>query len=283
MSANNNINLCNHSLAVMHTQLDMVFWGAKPDLYQSAIQDITNNTNQLELILSRYHPKSELYLLNQDAYSKWIQVSDALWDAISMGWKYNTLTHGYFDISLGTLFHHHKENNAITCHPSGSFSDRIVLDKPNKSIRFQQQDVSIDFGGMGKGMALSMIDSLLNKYRIHNAFISFGGSSILTRGSHPHGDYWPFSLAEQEKNHKIWQLNNDSLSISCSHRKINNGIATHIINPNKHNIIKNKKTAIVQSENPVDAEILSTTLLASPIEEHQDIVKNFNDISYCII
>jgi thiamine biosynthesis lipoprotein ApbE len=57
--------------------------------------------------------------------------------------------------------------------------DLIDIDEYNNSIHFLHPSVSLDFGGFGKGLALDKASIILDDFGVQNAFISFGGSSIL--------------------------------------------------------------------------------------------------------
>jgi hypothetical protein len=84
-------------------------------------------------------------------------------------------------------------------------------------VPFRNEVVQVDFGGFGKGYALERIRKLLLSHGILNAFISFGESSVLALGNHPHGTGWKAGV-----NHQMitgnslfsFDLQNESLSTS---------------------------------------------------------------------
>jgi len=181
---------------------------------------------------------------------------------------------------LGSVFHHLKSGENPNYTTTERFSDRVFIDSANQTVQFLQPNVSLDFGGVGKGFAIQSISKIIENHQIENTFISFGGSSILTRGHHPHGDYWPFTLAEHQEH--VWKLNNDCLSISCLHRKVSGKNAAHIVNPFSSEMSVSEKTVVVQTPNPVDAEVLSTALIAAPETEHAKILDYFKPVNYII-
>jgi len=265
----------------MNTQLDVVFWGGEHSTYELAFQKIVQELEEIELTISRYNSNSELFKVNQLGFPSGISVGDRLMRAAILAAACYEKTNGYFDISLGTAFHELKNGRNYVFAKNDGFFHRVILDVANQTLKFLKPDVSLDFGGMGKGMALKAIGAIIDGHCIKNAFISFGGSSILTRGTHPHGDYWPFSLADYPE--QVWKLNNDCLSISSAHRKVSDNSINHILNPfNSQSVIPNK-TAVVQSQNPIDAEVLSTALIAAPEEEHSNILANFSAVNAIIL
>ncbi|PKQ64251.1 hypothetical protein BZG02_05360 [Labilibaculum filiforme] len=213
----------------------------------------------LESMLSRYDQDAEVYNLNQQAAKSAVQISEKLFSYIKQSILYSQKTNGYFNIGYEA---------------TGSFgmelSDQLILDNEQKTVQYASEEVLLDFGGIGKGIALSEIALFLEKERIANAFISFGESSILTRGRHPYGDYWPLALEDGATNLK---LNNSSISISGFHASEE---ISHVVNPKIGAFKHRLKQVQVQLDCPIDAEVLSTTLLIAPELEQQQIINRFN-------
>jgi thiamine biosynthesis lipoprotein ApbE len=264
----------------MNTRLDVLFWGDEQLTFENVFQQIVASVNEVELTCSRYHEDSELYSLNTKGHVTPIKVSDHLMNAVLLCAVYYEQTTGYFDISLGTQFNQLKSGEDIT--PGvGSFSDRVTFDTEKHTIHLLHPDVLLDFGGIGKGMALKVVADIIDRQHIENAFVSFGESSILTRGRHPHGDYWPFGLANFAEYQ--WKLTNDSLSISSRYRMVSDGKKAHILNPFLPEVPDVEKTVVIQANDPVQAEALSTALIAAPEVEHPGILANFRTAKPTII
>jgi FAD:protein FMN transferase len=276
------INLFHQSVFAMNTQLDVVFWGNDASVYEPAYQTLLAEVENLENTISRYRPDAELYRLNQSALNNFVEVSETLWDTIVQCVNYHELTKGYFNVALGKVFQDIKSGQEPQTVIDEPIFKLIAFDEKCHAICFLHADVLLDFGGMGKGMALNKIGSIIDDFQISNAFISFGGSSVLTRGSHPYGNYWPFGLAGDDQGSKEWRLNNDSISVSKTTRQIGQKIETHIVDPTTLQAVFSMKTAVVQAKNPIHAEILSTALLASPSDVHDALVRNFEVINHLI-
>lgn len=264
----------------MNTQLDLLFWGGQLSLFETAYQEIFQRIIEIESIISCYNHNSELYNINNTASKKPIKSSIKLLNYINMAKNYHKLTHGYFNISLGRAYHNLKSNGKVETNALATNIDSILIDSTNLTIQYLSPEIQLDFGGIGKGIALDAAAETIDKYNIENAFLSFGGSSILTRGSHPHGTYWPFSL--KEKPFEVWKLNNTAMAVSSSYRKIGNESFPHIINPFTGEKAKNS-TVVVQIDNAIDAEVLATALVAAPMDDHQKLIANFKHPQYSIV
>jgi thiamine biosynthesis lipoprotein ApbE len=269
------------SVFAMNTCLDVLFWGNDQLAFENAFQKIVDSVEKIELTISRYNEDSELFRLNKHGYPHPFKVSDRLMGLINVGATFFRQSNGYFNISLGHQFHQLKNGEKVELPSSVKFEDRVAIDPGNRTVQFLQPNISLDFGGMGKGVATKAIAEIIGNHGIKNAFINFGGSSILTRGSHPHGDYWPFSLAGQH--HSVWKLNNDCLSISSLHRDVLGQKTIHVLNPFNAGLEITARIVVVQSENPIEAEVLSTALIAAPETEHSKISPNFKTAEYTII
>lgn len=259
---------------LMNTSLDIIVWGVNQELADSVFDRIIKLVVELEMILSRFNPKSETFHVNQNAWKQPVRISALLAKLIQIGVDSYHLSKGYFNIFAG--------NNYKVEDPS---CEKVLLEFPlpdislsvenkNECVKFLNEHISLDFGGIGKGFALDQVSKILEQMAINNAFISFGGSSVLTRGHHPHGKTWPFSFQDEGIMDDVWHLNDDVVSISSNRGLRKNTL--HIIRPKGGKPGGGIHTAAVRCDSATDAEVLSTALVASSSEEHEGIVGAFN-------
>jgi len=240
----------------MNTRMDVIMWGQEMPVLEEVFLIIQQKTAEIEGILSRFDTNAETHKINQQAGTRAVVASDFLFDTLNECLSLSTLTNGYFNISY------------LTCKSTGT----IQLDPKRNTIQFSCSNTKIDFGAIGKGIALKSIATILENSEVKNAFVSFGDSSILTRGKHPHGDYWPVGFQPQFRINETLRLNNGCLSVSGLH----NGKA-HIYNPITGEKCAENKAIGVVCDNPVVAEALSTALIVAPREQHAEILRRFGD------
>lgn len=244
----------------MNSRLDVVLWSNDQSidfhLLFNAVEGIVKN---IENILSKYDTGAEVYSLNENAAESAVQISTKLFAYIEDCIRFHDQTNGYFNIGY-----------EATSTTGLKLADQLILDLTRRTIEYTSEEVELDFGGIGKGIALSEIALFLKKEKVANAFISFGGSSILTKGKHPYGDYWPLTL-DDGKNKKLC-LNDSAISISGFH---GDNQTNHVANPTTGEFEHRLQQVQVQLNCPIKAEVLSTALLVASESEQEDIISRF--------
>ncbi|MDZ7264199.1 MAG: FAD:protein FMN transferase [candidate division KSB1 bacterium] len=252
----------------MHTRFEVVWWGVDKSSSLALFEEIRSLLDWMERQISCHDPQSQLYRLNRLARDRAVPVSDDLFQVLKTVEDYRERTLGCFDPNF--------------LHPPNAQQTgaRLIFDNSSKSIRFNDPATQLDLGAVGKGLALEKINNDILRNNVEHAFISFGESSILTRGRHPIGDYWPLGLSDMHQPGKTlyaMKLTNHSVSVSSTRKKTADGKAGtyHIYHPYHGKLIQQDKMVMVKSTSPVEAEVLSTALLVADADLQQQILKNF--------
>jgi thiamine biosynthesis lipoprotein len=244
------------TFASMHSILDMIFPGLTEQAANDLFKKIQSEAHVLENLLSDYDPSAETCILNEKARHQWVPVSDRLWDIMTECRHYHDLTKGYFDIGSGW----HKKAFSGTTGSSVTGMRLLETDERQRRIRFAAPEIALDFGAIGKGLLLRETDKLLTQNGVESCFISFGGSSILTRGHHPHGNHWPVAFRSPSDLNPVFQMNDDFASFSQGIPDGMNATAD-IVNPYTNQTEGNFRISGVQADCPVIAEVFSTVLI----------------------
>lgn len=260
-----------NSCFAMHTRFEAVLCDLEEEDADVVFFKLREKLSHAEHLLSAYDPEAEVYQLNAEAYEKEAPVSRALWDLLVLGKELYDRSLGYFDLGVWRQAHAGKYKNQVEGRPAGSGIGHVLLNEEERKVRFEEP-VAIDTGGMGKGFGLNMLTPILHQYNVRNAFLSFGGSSILTRGRHPHGDHWPFRLKAGET---VFQLRGDCVSTSETKTERNGEARYHVYNPKTGALVRRHWLAAVQHRDPLEAEVLSTALLCAEEPEYEALIGNF--------
>ena len=258
------------TFASMHSVMDMIFPGLTDQATDALFKKIWSEARVLEHLLSDYDPSAEACILNDMAQHQWAPVSDRLWDILTECRHYHVLTGGYFDIGSGWR----KKTLSGTTGAPVTGVRLLETDERQRRIRFAAPEIALDFGAIGKGLLLRETDKLLTEYGVENCFISFGGSSILTRGRHPHGNHWPVDFRSPMGMNPVFEMKDDFASFSQGTPEGFNATA-HIVNPYTNRTGGNMRISGVQAGCPVVAEVLSTVLILTSQDEANAMISGF--------
>ena len=240
---------------VMGTRFDIVLLGKDEKLASVIWNDVRQELIRLDKMLNKFDDTSKISMINKQAFLHPVVVHPELFQILTDCRIYHERTKGLFDISLKDF-------------------SKVVLSESDCSVSFLSSDISLDLGAYAKGHALKVIWAKLMKENVLHAFVSFGDSSILGIGNHPYGDSWKVSITNPfEENEVLGEidLKNTSLSTSGNSPSYTN----HIVRPDSGQKNNERKLVCVVSGNPVDAEVLSTTLMVATDQEQQQILQNF--------
>ncbi len=243
-----------HTFATMNTRLSVLVPGLAQREGERLARALSAALQAQEQTMSRFRPDAELFAVNVQAANGPVGVSRSLWSVMMACADHWRRTDGAFDITCASL--DGPEGRA-------TFGD-VRLDARHRSVAFARRGLALDLGAIGKGVALRRVDQLLRRWRIAHALVSFGESSILTLGPRPCGGDWMIALdvpPTQDGPAPVVSIRDGSLSTSGQAP----GRAP-IIDPATAHAAPEGRLVSVACKCPIDAEVLSTALLARPAQ-----------------
>lgn len=244
---------------VMGTRLEIIVPDADPGVVGPLWERLRAETVELSRRLTRFEPGSEVSLLNAAPGGE-LEVSETLFAIISEAFEYRRRTCGLFDVALGGV---------LELVPGGRvrIGERTRPDLPR-----------IDFGGFAKGLVLSRFRKELEAAGVRDAFVNFGGSTLLAMGSQPGGDCWRISAPDPFSGETVavFDLRDETLSTSGN----TPGYSGHIFSPLTGEACRERRMVCVVSPDPLDAEVLSTSLMMADGEQREMIRKEFPDARF---
>jgi len=227
---------------LMGTRLDALLFGSDEQSLERVWNDVERELGRIEKMLNRFDKESEVAKVNDDAQFSSVRLSDELWDIMLDCRRYFELTEGCFDITLNDF-------------------GKVAFIEESKSVRFDKYGLSLDFGGYAKGYALRVAGKAFKEAGISRALVNFGNSSVLALGSHPYGDSWSVSIEDPYRQTAVATLKLCDTAMSVSGNTPSN--PQHIVNPATSELVGGYVMVAVESEDPVDAEVLTTAWIAS--------------------
>ncbi len=238
---------------VMGTRLEALIVHSDKDMLSGLWQDMVSLLEAMDRIFDRFVPESEVSGINARSQAA-VDISPVMEDALRLCLDYYDRTMHLFDVAIG------------------NFSDISVC--PGKAV-FRNPSARLDFGGFAKGYALRSVRRLLVENGVTDAFIDFGGSSIIGMGHHPYGDCWRVGLDSPWSGARLrdFSLMDTSLSTSGNTRFYSG----HIVNPMTGASNRKRMVATAVAEDPLDAEVLSTVWMIADREQMRQISERFGE------
>jgi FAD:protein FMN transferase len=183
-----------HSVDAMGSAFALVLWGSQVADLESVACAADAEIRRIEKLLSAFDPESEVSHVNRRAAAEYVQVSGELFEILYFCLRYHHLSEGAFDISVGALVKTWGFSRGHGRLPApGQIAEalertgsrHVILDHASKSVRFARQGLSLDFGGIGKGIAVDRAAAMLRAGGCRSALIAASGSSILALGTPP--------------------------------------------------------------------------------------------------
>jgi len=268
----------------MGTRFDMVLTQVEENQAKEVSQLIRTEITGTEKQISCHDPESQVFIINSSAHISPFALDEQLWNIFRSAAAYHERTGGLFDISMKPLKDLWSENQGIIPESISALTgwDNIFLEPKKMTIFFRQKGCSVDFGGFGKGFALDRVKDLLGQMNVNNAFISFGESTVLALGHHPHGDCWRAGVKHMhspETNIENFDISDQALSTSASYTGTDAGRkSVHIFHPRTGKPVLSDASVSVVASSALDAEVLSTALLLAGREDIDIMKTNFPGI-----
>jgi thiamine biosynthesis lipoprotein len=187
--------------------------------------DALDEVERLESQLTVFRESSEVSYVNANAARQPIQISQSLFDLLTLCKKLHADTNGAFDITSGPLTRcwgflkregRLPDKAEIERALLSVGSDKIELDESARTVHFSKPGVEINLGSIGKGFALDRVASFVSD-RIRTALLNAGASSMRAIGAGERSEGWVVGLRHPRSKLKrlgVLRLRNCGLATS---------------------------------------------------------------------
>lgn len=216
---------------------------------KQAVDESMTRLKVLEAMTSVSIADSDVSKLTKSAGSgEWIKLNPEVYHLLKVSADYSKLTNGAWDITAGPfikLWGIGSENPSVPTAAEIQQAKALVnwqnleLDESTQRARLMKKGMSIDLGGIAKGMALDEVRKIYANYGIEHGLINLGASSLYAIGSKADGNDWRVGLRHPRNEAAkaiigIVTLSNAALSTSGDYERffIKDGVRYHhIIDP----------------------------------------------------
>ncbi|HFL8819515.1 MAG TPA: FAD:protein FMN transferase [Candidatus Azoamicus sp. OHIO2] len=226
------------------------------------VQNAIKRINELEKVLSKFKPFSDISNLNTNPLVYHDVSPDTIY-VMEKSNNYTKATNGYFNVGMGNFLSLAGIDTIVPLIGSNFFkhgiTNKLIKIKNNK-IKLLNDNAMLDLGGIGKGYAIDEAMTILINGGIKHAAIELGGD-IKVYGGMPDSSYWNIIINTNLKNDVI-KLHSGSIALSSGYLKAattnTHNIKHHIINPKTLTSKNYYSSVLVVGEKSITCDALST-------------------------
>ena len=233
------------SRLVMDTKVDVTLFGVSSQEATAVANEMFEEMERLENILSRHISGSDISRINDAAGKNWVSVEPETVDVLKESIAAAELTEGVFDPTVGILLRLWGFGTEDPKVPSPDELehalqlvgyDYIQIDEENNKVFLTQPGMNIDVGGIAKGYVVDRGQDVTAEAGIKAVFINAGGD-ISIRGSRPQGGKWRVAIQDPD-NPQEWiaiiEMEEGSIATSGDYQRFfeqEGVIYHHILDP----------------------------------------------------
>ena len=267
--------------------------------FSALAQDIFNEIDMLERRISNWRDDSDVSALNRAAGVSSVSVH---WDVLELlrlsGDIYNK-TEGAFDVTVGPLLDlwgfyrregHLPDSEALEkALNQVGFSD-VTWDAAEGTARLEKPGMKIDFGGIGKGMAVDRAVNMLRAHGVSRASVSSGTSSVRFMEPPPGRNGWTVNIRHPyndiEEPIDTIELSNVSISTSAGYEnwvELDGKKYSHIFDPRTGVPVDGVLSTSAITETGVESDALSTAFYVMGLEKTKEFCTTHTNMRAIIV
>ncbi len=279
---------------MMGTRVTVELWSEDAAQASALIEQAMAAMARVDKMMNPLNPHSELYRVNQQAFTAPVVIPQELYTVIDRALYYSRISNGAFDISFASAgkFYDYRAGRAPGEAELAQLKERInyraiTLDAAQRSIAFGIDGLQIDLGGIAKGYAVDRGIDVLARAGIVAGFVSAGGDSRILgdRGDRPRliGIKHP---RKPDEFAVMIPLSDTALSTSGDYERffIKDGVRYHhILNPRTGRSSDQVQSASVLAPLAIDSDALSTTTFVLGVKKGLALINSLPGMDAIII
>ena len=253
-----------------------------------------------EKMFSANSETSELMAINKAAGNHAVEVSDELFELISIGKYHSCQKNSFLNIAIGPLIKSWKigfdgakvpSDKEITELLALTDPKKIQLEESTKSVYLEEKGMFIDLGALAKGYIADRIVEYFDSKKIESAILNLGGNVVVYGEANNHTDgYFRVGIQNPKEPRSkclaVVKAKNESIVTSGIYErmlKVGDETYHHIINPKTGYPVETDVASLtIISKLSVDGEIWTTRLFGMSSHEIVETVNQLESIE-CIV
>ena len=171
---------------------------------REAVDEGMERLRELDAMASPAGVDSDLQKLAESAGSgQWVPLHAEVYHMLEVSQEYSRRTDGAWDVTTGPLValwgigteHAHVPSAEEIAQARARVGwQKLELQPETQSARLTESGMSLDLGGIAKGMALDEVRKIYDKHGIRNGLINLGASSLFALGNNDKGASWRIGI-----------------------------------------------------------------------------------------
>lgn len=254
-----------------------------------------NEIEKIDRLASNWSDSSAITSINQKASEHFVEVDSNLAEIINQSQQLAQISDGAFDISifpLMELWNFHDSSSHLPNENDLKDALRLVNHKDillsQHGIKFNNQGMKIDLGGIAKGYAVDKAMDVLIKYGIKDALVNAGGDfkaicSKLTQGKRK---VWIRHPRKKDSFFGYFDMDSGSVATSGDYEQffmVDSIRYHHILNP-KTGYPANKCVSVtIRAKNTTIADALATAVFVLGPQKGMQLIDRLDGVEGVII
>jgi thiamine biosynthesis lipoprotein len=280
--------------AIMGTAIRVELWSEDREHGVAAIAAVMAEMHRIDRAMSPFKPESDLSIVNREAASGDVQVSEELFHLLACAKEFSSLSGGAFDItfaSVGHLYDYRQgirpDDEALRRARDAVGWERLQLDPRRRTVRFGHAGMRIDLGGFAKGHAVEMGAAILRRHGITRAIVSAGGDSrvIGDRRGRP----WTIGIRHPRREGEVVaMLPLEDVAISTSgdyerYFEVDGQRCHHLIDPKTGKSPSRVHSVTIIAADGLTTEAMSKTVFVLGVEQGMRLVESLGGVDAVVV
>ena len=279
---------------MMGTEVSVYLWSDDSEAGLATLESVFQEADRIDRLMSTYKDDSEISKINREAAAAPVVSGEELFSLISRSLEISVLTDGAFDITYESVgqhydFREHQRPDDLTVESElENINFRFVqLDDEARTVRFGQDGVRINLGGIAKGYVVERGVSILREKGIKNAIVTAGGDSRLLGDRR--GRPWMVGIRDPRKEGEVaitLPLQDEAISTSGDYERFfdEDGVRYHhIIHPGTGTPASGVHSATVFGPDAVTTDALSTSVFVMGVDQGLRLIAAMHDYEGIVI
>jgi thiamine biosynthesis lipoprotein len=279
---------------MMGTEVSVYFWHDDPDAGRLALDAVYAEAERINELMSTYIEDSAISDINRRASQEAVAPGAELFHLVQRSLDVSVLTRGAFDITYESVGQHYDFRRRLRPDQETVASEKdlidfrfVVLDPAAGTVRFREDGVRINLGGIAKGYVVERGVDILRLRGIANGIVTAGGDSRLLGDRR--GRPWVIGIRDPREDGKVaisLPLADEAVSTSGDYERFfdEDGVRYHhIIEPSTGEPAGKVHSATVFGPDAVITDALSTSVFVLGVDEGLRLIATLPDYESVVI